>query len=52
MSWSGESKQGMNERYGMGEGSIVVDSEVLKSVEHSTLRWFGHLERMRDQECI
>ena len=34
------------ERFGMGEKAVGVGCGVVESVKRSTLRWFGHLERM------
>ena len=40
------SNEEVYERFGMGERAVGVGCGVVESVKRSTLRWFGHVERM------
>ena len=43
------SNEEVYERFEMGEKSAGVGCGVVETVKRSTLRWFGHLERMEDE---
>ncbi len=50
--WDGLSNESVYERCGMrGHGSGVVCG-VMEWVKRSTLRWFGHIERMGHEEFV
>ncbi len=40
------------ERCGMGSQANEVNCGVVKWMKRSTLRWFGHTERMRSEEFV
>ena len=50
--WDGESNENVYERCGMGERANGVRCGVVEWVKRSTLRWFGHVERMGSDEFV
>lgn len=48
--WNGESNESVYQRCGMGERVIGIDYGVIERLKHSTLKWFGHVERMGNGE--
>ncbi len=41
-----------NERCGMGSQVNGVNCGVVEWAKRNTLRWFGHIERMRSEEFV
>ncbi len=50
--WDGLSKKSVDERCGMRGCGSVVGCGVVEWVKRSTLRWFGHIERMENEEFV
>ncbi len=50
--WDGLSNANVYERCGMRERGSGVGCGVVEWVKRNTLRWFGHIERMRNEEFI
>ncbi len=51
--WNDVSNESVYERCGMrGWGSRVGCGTVVEWVKRSTLRWFGHIERMENEEFV
>ncbi len=50
--WDGQSNASVYERCGMRECGSGVGCGVVEWVERSTLRWFGHIERMGNEEFV
>ncbi len=50
--WDGLSNQGVYERFGMGGRGSGVGCGVVEWVKRSTLRLFGHIERMGNEEFV
>ena len=48
--WEGETNERVYERFGMSEKAKGMDCGVVEWVKRSTLRWFGHVERMQGSE--
>ncbi len=46
----GESNENVYRRFGMSSRGEGMSCGVVEMVKCSTLRWFGHLERMDDTE--
>ncbi len=46
----GESNENVYRKFGMSSRGEGMGCGVVKIVKHSTLRWFGHLERMDERE--
>ncbi len=42
----GESNENVYRKFGMSNRGKGMSCGVVEMVKHSTLRWFGHLERM------
>ncbi len=50
--WDGVSNENLYESCGMRGRGSGVECEVLEWVKRSTLRWFGHIERMETEEFV
>ncbi len=50
--WDGLSNEGVYERCGMRGRGSGVGCGVVKWVKRSTLRWFGYIERMGNEEFV
>ncbi len=50
--WDGLNNESVYERYGMRGRGSEVECGVVEWVKRSTLRWFGHIERMRNEELV
>ncbi|MCP5003018.1 MAG: hypothetical protein GY941_03575 [Planctomycetes bacterium] len=48
--WDEVSNESVYERCGMGTRAIGIECGVVEWVKRSTLRWFGHVERMQGEE--
>ncbi len=46
----GESNENVYRKFGMSSRGEGVSCGVVEMVKRSTLRWFGHLERMNERE--
>ncbi len=49
---AGESNENVYERCGMRSHANGVDCGIVEWVKRNTLRWFGHIERMRSEEFV
>ncbi len=50
--WDGLSNESVHERCGMRGCGSVVECGVVEWVKRNTLRWFGHIERMKNEEFV
>ena len=50
--WDRERNESVYERFGMMEKGVGVNCGVVEWVKRSTLRWYGHVERMKDGELV
>ncbi len=50
--WDGVSNESMYERCGMRGCESGVGCGAVEWVKRSTLRWFGHVERMENEEYV
>ncbi len=50
--WDGLNKESVYERCGMRGRGSGVECGVVEWVKRSTLRWFGHIERMGNEELV
>ncbi len=50
--WDGESNESVYESCGMGSCANGVNCGVVECVKRNTLRWFGHIERMKSEEFV
>ncbi len=50
--WDGLSNESVNERCGMRGRGSGVGCGVVEWVKRSILRWFGHIERMGNEEFV
>ncbi len=50
--WDKLSHESVNERCGMRERESGVECSVVEWVKRSTLRWFGHIEMMGNEEFV
>ncbi len=50
--WYGVSNESVYERCGMRGRGSGVGCGVVEWVKRSTLRWFGHIERMENEEFV
>jgi len=50
--WDGESNVNVYENFGMGATAKGVDCGVVEWVKCGTLRWFGHMVRMNENEFV
>ena len=50
--WEGESNESVYERCGMGPCANRVKCGVVEWVKINTLKWFGHLERMKSEKFL
>ncbi len=50
--WDGLRNESASERCGMGERGSGVECSVLELMKRSTLRWFGHIEKMGKKKNI
>ncbi len=50
--WDGLSNESVYERCGMSGRGNEVGCGVVEWVKRSTLRWFGHIERMGNKEFL
>ena len=50
--WDGNSNENMDERCGVGSQAKGVSCGVVEWVKRNTLRWFGHTERMGNEEFV
>ncbi len=47
--WNSEGNEGMHERYDRGMCTNGLKAGVVEWVERNTLRWFGHIDRMKNE---
>ena len=52
MEWEGESNEVVYEKCGMGSCASGINCGVVEWVKRNTLRWFGHMERMKSEEFV
>ncbi len=50
--WDGPSNESAYERCGMNGHGSGVGCGVVEWVKRNTLRWFGHIERMENEEFV
>ncbi len=50
--WDGESNENVYERCGMGSHANGVKCGVVEWLKRNTLKWFGHIERMKSEELM
>lgn len=50
--WDGESNKGVYENLGVGVTTIGVGCGVAEWVKPGTLRWFGHVMRMNEDNFV
>ncbi len=50
--WDGESNESLYEKCGLGSHADGVNCGVVKWVKRNTLGWFGHIERMENEEFV
>ncbi len=50
--WDGLNNESVYERCGMRGRGSGVERGVVEWVKRSTLRWFGHIERMGNEEFV
>ncbi len=50
--WDGESNESAYERCGMGSCANGGKCGVVELVKRNTVRWFGHIERMGNEEFV
>ena len=50
--WEGESNEVVYEKCGMGSCASGIKCGVVEWVKRNTLRWFGHMERMKSEEFV
>ena len=50
--WDGESNESVYERCGMETHAKGVNCGVVEWVKRNTLKWFGHIERMKSEEFV
>ena len=50
--WDGAGNESVYERCGMSSQANRVNCGVVEWVKRNTLRWFGHIERMGNEEFV
>ncbi len=50
--WVGERNESIYERFSMVTCSNGVKSGVVEWMKRNTLRWFGHIESMKNEEFV